>query len=223
MSTDYLDRPLHMPDYPSHGTPAGSTVELDDTPGSRIPAATPATPIPCEPFDDSPIGRTVLRRQLRLHIASRLLAGAITDVTTLTGTNGHAKLAADSVRLADTLIRVNDEFDRTPPAQPAAVAVTGGPHTADCVKTAERLPLTRNDHSYLLWLSNFDAVPPSAVCPPLGPDMSARCRRRLMSLGYVAGCMWEDSHGFGLTAAGRAVVARESFDVLKLGEQEDAA
>lgn len=206
MGTDYLDRPLRMPSFPSHDTP----VEIEDTPGSRLPT---------EPLLASPEGRAVLRRQKRLHIASRLLAAAASNLLSDMVRNG-TQVPADTPRLLDTcrkygraavlladaLIELNDEFDRTPPAAPAA----------------EQLPLTRNDHSYLLWLSNFDAVPPSAVCPPLGPDMSAKCRRRLMQLGYVVACKWEDTHGFGISPAGRQLVdLGQCYDVLKLGEIDE--
>ncbi len=176
-------------------TPAGSTVELDGVPGSRIPT---------ERLEDTPGWRAGEYRDDLLLGVYYLLAGR----------GGASARDVDSaVRTASEVIRRVERFcaGPTPPTPPDAPARV----------------IDRDDQSYLLWLSNFSVVPPSAVCPVLGPDASASSRRRLLARGLIASSKWEDSHGYAITPAGRVELSAAGRSTvpggLSLAGQEEAA
>lgn len=190
--------------------------------------------IPREPLSETEPWKAITRRQQRLHIASRLLAASAGNLLSDMVRSG-APVPADTPRLLDTcrkygraavlladaLIELNEQHDRTPPpAQPAAVAVTGGPHTADCVKEA---PDPRGTlAAYLLWVEKHQPVYFTVRPPMLTDAEKAICEREGLKLGLVC---TDEKNRFQLTEDGKkaAEKLRPEPVALRLAEEDDAA
>ena len=103
--------------------------EIDDVPGTRVQT---------EHLCDSPQGRAVGRRRLRLLMAFDLYTALLTGHMS-SARGDHAEVRKWCRRQADAFLCEADYPPLTPmPAGcKAAVCVNGGPHTGDAVKLAE--------------------------------------------------------------------------------------
>ncbi len=187
---------------------------------ARAKAGGPSLSIPSEPLFLTPQFAALTRSQWRLYGAIHIAAHHFGGLTALMASAQHVEIAAKAVNLSDRIIKLNDEFDRPPPAQPsaAAVSVNGGPHSADCVKSSDP---RGNACTYLLWLAKHQPVYFSVRPPELTDAEKARCEREMLKQGLVC----TDEHNrYLLTDDGEAVVERlRAKESVRLSEIDDAA
>lgn len=154
------------------------------------------------------------RTQWRLFAAIHIAANHAGGMTGLMDSGRHDEIAAKAVKLADRVMRVNDEFDRpSPPAKSAAVTV------------AESTPgLPAFAVAYLEWLAFHGPALTTEGPQNLDAAHHSDARRHLLKAGLAAWVLGDQIAATpkGLKAAGIGAVERPG-DVLKLGPQEEAA
>lgn len=180
-------------------------------------AAGPLLSIPTEPLHLTRQFAALTRSQWRLFGAIHIAAHHFGGLTALMASAQHVEIAAKAVKLADRVLRANDEFDG---ARPAAVPA------AKCVREA---PVKADLDRYLRWLADRDGSCLTTEHPPtLDPQLAADCRRHLLKLGLLAAT----HKGGSLTATGYTLTAHgwnavdplpRPADAVRLSGQEDAA
>lgn len=165
--------------------------EIDDTPGSRLPAAgdTAAAGIPSEHLLDTTQARIIGRKRLRLDMAFRLFCSVV---------SGHSVAAQSDFgttrawcwKMADHFLA---DHDRPTPPLPNTTA-------------AEPVPDVVHQRWYLTWLRDRDGSCLTSEAPPgMDPAAAATTRRHLHKRGLIAATHQGgavEATGWALTAAG---------------------
>lgn len=192
------------------------TAELDDTPGTRLP---------CEWLSESTVGQHMARKRLRLEMSWGLYKALHTGHLSAIG-GDPAKVRAWCWDQADKFLAESDRVAATvPTATVPAVAVNGGPHTAEAVKDAPAARRGDDDTSktaqikYLEWLA---APHRGGSClhyerpGHMQASLARVVRDDLIQLGLVTRTHSDNPQvesGYTLTAAGWAKVdARDTSD-----------
>jgi hypothetical protein len=174
-------RPISGPAYPAWA---------DDAEGEARDQGVVA--IPSERLADCPEGRTILRRQNRLVIASRFYAACIAarpDVIDRAPSRTHGQC----LEHADQLIAANERFD-TSPREP----VPPPPLPTDLVSAV----------TLLLWLADHGPMPAGERPPGLSDSQAGNARWQVRKAGLAE---YDAGLRLALTAAGWKAIGRTAL------------